>query len=273
MNNEVFNRHDSFDAKDGDETACKHSSKICVTGMHRSGTSLAAMWLNSCGIDFAQNQLGGARPFNKKGHYEDTRLVKLHSLVIKNHVPKSKGWIVTKDIAFAFSKEHKDVARIIILSYAKSGGVWGWKDPRMSMVLESWKELIPDLKMIMIWRSADAVVRSLLKRSHGTGSENAKLSLIQAIRSWKIYNLKIVRFCNLFPQDTLLIPLDDLIHHDTDVIESINAKFDLKLKNVPISKVYENQLLTTEESRYFYLYPEVKKITKQLEQISTMIHA
>lgn len=266
-----FNRYESCGTPDWDEAENQRSSQIFVTGMHRSGTSLVAMWLNRCGIDFAKDHLSGPRRFNQKGHFEDRRLVMLHNLVIKKHIPKSKGWIVTKDIEFAFSKEHKDMARNLIISYEKSCGVWGWKDPRMAMFLKPWKELIPDMKIVMVWRSADAVVHSLLKRSHRTLSKDAKLNFFEAIQSWKIYNKKILDFCERFPRDTLLLPLDFLIRQDGEIIKLINSKFGVNLKDVPISEVYESPLLTMHESRYLYLYPEVKKISRLLKKNSMMI--
>jgi len=268
MNKNKFDKHKKNGTYHWGESGCKLSSTICVTGMHRSGTSLVAMWLNSCGIKFKKDQLIAAGKSNKKGHFEDKRLVKLHHLIVKDHVPRSKGWIVTKDVEFTFSKEHKDMARMIVMSYEPSYDIWGWKDPRMSLVLKSWKELIPDLKVIMVWRSADAVVHSLIKRSHGTSQKGVKLNLLEAIQSWKVYNKKILEFCSLFPNDTLLIPLHYLIKRDKEVIGSINSKFAVNLKNVPISELYKNHLLTSKESHYLDLYPGIRKITKQLEKIS-----
>ena len=259
-----------YQAHDGDTLTPALAKKICVTGMHRSGTSLVAMWLNRCGVAFAQDQLLGARPFNRKGHYEDTRLAALHSLVIKRRLPKSKGWIVTRDREFTFDKEYEGIAREIISSYNKSYSTWGWKDPRMSMVLKTWKKLIPDLKMVSVWRPADAVVASLVKRSFGTASRDARLGILEAIQSWKIYNKKILEYCELFPDDTLLMPLDEIIRKDVEAIQLIRARFDVNLKILPISEVYDDQLLTTSKSNFLSVFPGIAETTRQLQKYSSV---
>ena len=41
-----------------------------LAGMHRSGTSLTAMWLQKCGFQLGDNLLSGAWD-NKYGHFED----------------------------------------------------------------------------------------------------------------------------------------------------------------------------------------------------------
>ena len=256
------------DAYYTDETEVKLSKKICVTGMHRSGTSLVAMWLNGCGIQFAKDQLIGGGRFNRKGHFEDKRVVRLHHSVIESNLPGSRGWVVTKNVDFPFVKEQKNIARAINISYENTDGVWGWKDPRMSLVLKFWKELNPDLKIIMVWRSADSVVRSLMKRSHVISSKGVKLNLFEAIQCWIVYNRKLLEFCDLFPNDTLLVPLNYLIKKDKTVFNMICSKFDVNLKYRPITEFYEAHLLTSKESHFLDLYPGIKKITKHLEQKS-----
>ena len=49
----------------------KSKFAICLAGMHRSGTSLTASWLSSCGLPLYLNQTWGASPGNPKGHFED----------------------------------------------------------------------------------------------------------------------------------------------------------------------------------------------------------
>jgi hypothetical protein len=228
------------------------------------------MWLNRCGIAFERAQTIGPRPFNKKGQFEDTSVVALHNAVINKYAPRTKGWIVTKDVAFEFCPEQRDVALRIIRSYEGTYDVWGWKDPRMALFLKAWKELIPELKVILVWRSAGEAIRSLMNRARGTAYPSVRLSLWEAIRCWMIYNRKILEFREIFPRDTLLFPLHCLIRKDQEAIGLINAKFDVRLKNVSITEVYEKQLLNAKESRCFYLYPGIKKLTRRLEESSVI---
>lgn len=251
-------------------TGGKHPRTLCIAGMHRSGTSLLAMWLNKCGIEFANDHLIGPQRFNKNGHFEDARIVNLHQQFIEDFIPRSKGWIVTRNVDIVFNEQHEDVARQIIWSYGVSSDLWGWKDPRTLLAFKSWKVLLPDLKMIMVWRSAGAVVDSLIRRSRGTTNNSAKVNVLKAIQSWKIYNKKIIEFCHLFPQDTLLFPLMKCIQQDKEVVNIINSKFKLNLNEVSISEFYDRHLLATSESNFLNIYPGIKDITKQLEQMSAV---
>ena len=191
---------------------------LCITGMHRSGTSLVAMWLECCGIGFATEFLSGPRPFNKKGHFEDERLVALHSSVIEKELSKSKGWIVTKNIDFTFCESDLEKINEILKSYESISDIWAWKDPRTLFFLNSWKKIIPRLKILMIWRPADEVVSSLMRRDKGTKSETAKISLDEAIKTWQVYCEKIIEIKKAFPEDSLVVSIEDIIGQQDKVL-------------------------------------------------------
>ena len=65
---------------------------ICITGMHRSHTSLTTSWLSHCGLTIHDGRLIASATGNTKGHFEDSDFVRLHSSVIKAMAPRSKGW-------------------------------------------------------------------------------------------------------------------------------------------------------------------------------------
>jgi hypothetical protein len=46
--------------------------------------------------------------------------------------------------------------------------IWGWKDPRNSIMLPFWKSLIPDLKILVCLRNPLEVARSLNKRGYSS---------------------------------------------------------------------------------------------------------
>ena len=54
---------------------------LIVAGMHRSGTSVIAQWLQRCGLCLGENLLGPAIG-NNEGHFEDTDFVFLHDILI-----------------------------------------------------------------------------------------------------------------------------------------------------------------------------------------------
>lgn len=52
---------------------------------------------------------------------------------------------------------------------------WGWKDPRSSLVLPFWHELIPNLKIIVAVRAPTDVFASLSKRGYGSAQRSLSL--------------------------------------------------------------------------------------------------
>jgi hypothetical protein len=63
---------------------------LTIAGMHRSGTSLTAMWLSACGLDIGADLMSGQFD-NPKGHFEDLELVKLHENDLQQKGLKSHG--------------------------------------------------------------------------------------------------------------------------------------------------------------------------------------
>jgi glycosyltransferase involved in cell wall biosynthesis len=54
---------------------------------------------------------------------------------------------------------------------------WGWKDPRNSLTLPFWRQLIPDLKIVVCLRHPVEVARSLSQRGYSSGLFSARLWL------------------------------------------------------------------------------------------------
>ena len=108
------------------------SSIFCVTGMHRSGTSLLMSWLEKCGLQISDGGLVPDGTGNITGHFEDQEFYELHLKTISKAIPGSKGWIVTnKHDLGKLSLDHKDMTDIL-LTRNKRYPLWGWKDPRSS---------------------------------------------------------------------------------------------------------------------------------------------
>ena len=68
---------------------------LSITGMHRSGTSLVASWLNLCGLILDQGRVIPPLIGNKKGFFEDLDFVLLQEKSIMQQIPFSGGWKVT----------------------------------------------------------------------------------------------------------------------------------------------------------------------------------
>jgi len=216
---------------------------LCITGMHRSGTSLIASWLEHCGLNIHNGNVIGPHIGNSKGHFEDKDFVNLHSSAILAEHPMSKNWQVFVDKLMTFSDGHLSTAKKLVSERNEKFNNWGWKDPRSVLFLEQWKAIIPDLKVLLIWRPCSEVVRSLIDRSKGASEGNVTITTRQSIKLWTSYNQRVCKYKAKYRKDTILLPLHYLLTHDSGVITLIRNKLGANLEYQPINGVYQPELL------------------------------
>ena len=65
---------------------------LCISGMHRSGTSLTASWLEYCDFLLHDGLLLEPDNANPKGYYEDLDFVQLHEDAIQAIDSNADGW-------------------------------------------------------------------------------------------------------------------------------------------------------------------------------------
>ncbi|MDB5137271.1 MAG: hypothetical protein JWP37_3874 [Mucilaginibacter sp.] len=134
---------------------------LIVVGMHRSGTSLITNWLNHCGLQVGECLLGDNHG-NIEGHFEDLEFLRMHEeILVSNNLPSS-GLIEDKEINISIYQQEK--IKTIIRIKNKLYKQWGWKEPRTCLFLNTYRELLPNSKYLIIVRDYQSVINSLLKR-------------------------------------------------------------------------------------------------------------
>jgi len=179
----------------------------CIAGMHRSGTSFVAQWLAQAGLPLA---IGGSiRPdiSNPAGYYEDLDFVRLHAAHLHRNLRFSHGWRCAPRqflrLTLAERKQAQELATLRSVTHAH----WGWKDPRTTLFLTEWKEIIPDLKVILTWRPCADVVASLVARGFQQRRLHLLIDPVSAIRMWQMYNSLACEYAAQFPADTIVRPV------------------------------------------------------------------
>ncbi|MEP6818525.1 MAG: sulfotransferase [bacterium] len=137
----------------------------CITGMHRSGTSLVARLLHECGMALGpERELKKPAADNLDGYFENRKFVRLNENIITqfggrwNHPPSfPPGWELTPE-----ASQFLEPAKNLVSQFRHDN--WGWKDPRTSLTLPFWRRLIPDLKVVVCIRNPIEVSRSLFLR-------------------------------------------------------------------------------------------------------------
>lgn len=248
---------------------------VCVTGMHRSGTSLTASWLGHCGLALDDGEVYGAAEGNPRGHFEDKQFVDLQAAQTIRHAPQSMGWIYTKRAPLSIDEGFEREARALISARSAAYPFWGWKDPRSVLYLEAWRALIPGLKVLFLWRPCAGIASSLVARAKASEQPNLKISPLRAVQTWRAYNERVLAYKSKYASEALLLPLGSVLEHDRRVFDRICSFLNLELKYKPLADVYEPSLLhahrPTSFQRTAAFYYNVKSLETALEKTSDTI--
>ena len=138
---------------------------ICIAGMHRSGTSMVARLLQACGLFLGPERELGADSTNGEQHWENVKVVALNDEILNrlggswHNPPKFRaGWERTVEITPLIPSAKKLIKRLGVRQ------PWGWKDPRNSITLPFWRQLMPDLRVVVCVRNPLEVAHSLRVR-------------------------------------------------------------------------------------------------------------
>ncbi|WRH68636.1 MAG: hypothetical protein RSE13_11005 [Planktothrix sp. GU0601_MAG3] len=241
------------------------STPLIITGMHRSGLSLTASILKTCGVSFQQFKEPDS-PQNQE--IEKLDFSNLQAEILKNQGIDSQIWTSTKepDINDIWVQKAQELAQ----KYSDAE-IWAWNDPNTALLLEFWAKILPEAKFLLIYRAPWEVVDSLYRSS---GEISFKNSPSLAFQSWINYSQKIIQFYNKYQHRCLLSNIQTIVDHQSLYIQEINHKFELKLSS-PSPKVYDTSLLNTETSKNSYRLglidyycPDVTQNYQELEGIS-----
>lgn len=173
---------------------------VCITGMHRSGTSMLALLLRACGLDLGgERNFAPVNPDNRLGFAEDLRFVDLNDRLLAS---AGGAWDRPPDPARIgrglTGLLHRAAARRLLrrrsARHRATGHPWGWKDPRMALTMPFWQPLAPEMKVIICLRHPAEVARSLAVRTYGRSDEGEAL--------WLAYNRRLL---DAVPHDRRLI--------------------------------------------------------------------
>ena len=136
------------------------SDQLIIAGFHRSGTSLTAQLLHRAGL-FLGDDLLEANPSNPYGHFEDRDVVGLHQNIFADN---GLTWIVGEPFLPVVRPSRWERMKQIIERRNSEHRLWGFKDPRACLFIMLWKYLMPDAKVLLVYRHFTGPTRSLASR-------------------------------------------------------------------------------------------------------------
>ena len=224
------------------------SNQLIIAGFHRSGTSATAQLLRRAGL-FLGYDLLAANPSNPYGHFEDKEVVRLHNQILADN---EQTWMLGEPLLPVVGQRRWKSMRDMIERRNAEFDLWGFKDPRVCPFLMLWKYLLPDAKVLIVYRHFSASTYSLAQRHsihlfEGLGSELTHRRLFEepdlALRMWLVHNKALLAFARAYRDDTLAVSLD-MIRDGFPLVWALNQRWRLDLAEVPTAEEFDPTITT-----------------------------
>ncbi|MCG3141914.1 MAG: hypothetical protein HDKAJFGB_03256 [Anaerolineae bacterium] len=196
------------------------SRALILTGMHRSGTSLIASLLAQAGVALGKSLLAPKANDNPRGFFEDADFVNFHQELL---YARGLDILVARDFVLQPDATETERARALIAARADQA-LWGWKDPRTSLVLEFWRALLPDARFLLVYRHPLDVTLSLARRLQLVGFD-----FYAALEAWYAYNRALSDFARAHPTRTLVCSSYAIVEQIDAFRAALAEKLDLHL--------------------------------------------
>jgi hypothetical protein len=215
----------------------RRGCELIVAGFHRSGTSSVAQVLQRAGL-FVGERLVGAMPYNPYGHYEDREVVSIHDRILADN---GWNWQVDRDLVPLMGRVRWMEMERLIQRRRIHHRLWGFKDPRACLFLPQWKHLMPDVKVLAVFRRVGDCCASLQRRHARELFERAGPAPVHrrffsvpdlAARMWLVHNRALVSFARRYPQDVLVIGFDSVLR-GVPLTRLLRTAWGLPLADVP----------------------------------------
>jgi hypothetical protein len=190
---------------------------VVVGGMHRSGTSFVTSFLQAMGLDVGDRLLAGDER-NVHGYFEDEEFLAFQQSVLREMAPAGDpgwpdwGWTESEQLDRSVLDRRRDEARTLVAG-RQGRGAWGWKDPRTTVLLDFWDELLPGDAYAFVFRSPVEVLDSILR----TGTPQFIIRPDHALGAWRFYNRRLLDFAATRPGRTVIFGNDEILARPHDV--------------------------------------------------------
>ena len=229
------------------------SEQLIIAGFHRSGTSATARLLHRAGL-FLGDELLEALPSNPYGHFEDREVVELHQQML---YANERTWLVNEPFLPVVSRSHWQKMRRIVEQRNTEHALWGFKDPRACLFMMLWKYLLPDMKLLLVYRHFAEVTRSLGQRHSSELFRNRGNRLVHkrfweepdlALKMWLVHNEALLAFARAYPEDTMAVSMG-MIRDGFPITWAIRERWGFDLEDVPLGEAFDPGVIARRTGR------------------------
>ncbi len=200
------------------------SQALIITGMHRSGTSFVAELCQSAGLPIGERLFPGDAG-NPRGYFEDEDILTLQRTMLAKACPPGVtgwpdwGWTMAETLDEGMWDADEPAMRALVRQRAHLP-VWGWKDPRTSLLLEPWLRVLPNARFLFVVREPWKVAASVRRLPSDLFRDRPEVG----VRVWRYYNRRLLDFASRHPDRCVIVPMPWLAEAPHAVLTRATAK-------------------------------------------------
>jgi hypothetical protein len=220
--------------------------------MHRSGTSALARTLNLLGVDLGENFYQG--PVNPRGYWEHAELMALNDEILSSLLgfwtspePLPPGWITQNGIV----SRQNQIREILKRDFERSP-LWGFKDPRLCVLLPLYLPLFDELGCDPLFvhciRNPVDVALSLQKRDQSEAEHSLVL--------WLRYTTEA--FFHSYPYSCTYLAFENLLEDWRSTMRTAASQLQIE---------WPNSIENVEGEIEAYLEPSLRNFSSESEPL------
>ncbi len=220
------------------------SRPLILAGMHRSGTSLVAAFLAALGVPMGERMLA-ADTNNRRGYFEDADFLAFQRRILQEISPANDGghadwgWTESERLDRSLLARYAEEARALA---AQRSGLWGFKDPRTTLLLDFWDEVLAGRPLyVLVYRFPWEVAESMQRLGAAVFLDHPEY----AWRIWTFYNRHLLDFYYRHPGRCVLASANGLLRDPERFAVLLTGKLGLQLSGAPLDAVRDPGLFTS----------------------------
>jgi hypothetical protein len=223
---------------------------ICIMGIGRSGTSMVSNILSNAGAYMGEpGSLKICNRHNPKGFYENN-----HFFAINVRVLAAIGadvWVPPKSLSSIPERFYAAGRRLV--DKMPKDVVWGWKDPRNTLLFPFWHTLVSDVKVVFCLRNPHEVALSFAAWG---GKQNQRRE--QVLELWKTYNLTGLEATSQVPRLITCHANYFDENRDSEVQRLLDFCGLDKISHIPVEETLYRNKADRIEDEYYLMYEEFR---------------
>ncbi|UCF68245.1 MAG: glycosyltransferase [Acidobacteriota bacterium] len=224
------------------------STALLIAGMHRSGTSLVASAVSQLGVEIGR-QLVPSDHRNPRGYFEDVEFLALQRKVLQQCSPADDGghpdwgWTPSEQLDRKRIARFRDEAQRLVDARSGRTRVGGSKDPRTTLLLDFWDEILDDARFLLVYRVPWEVADSMQR----TGEEVFLRHPEWALPIWCFYNRHLIDFYRRHAERCLLVSANAVRGALSRVRALMSEKLGIESGEAPASDPFDPMLFRTRD--------------------------